>query len=221
MRRLGPWMLLVLLVAGFLAAQLSWIDWREALALSERHAHRWWLPVSVMAVMAAMFTFAFPGSALFWVAGILYPPSLATPMVVIGGLMGSLGAYRVAGSVGRSWARERSGGLLGFLRTRGDFLTLLAVRTLPTFPHSVINYSAGMLEVPVTRFVMATTAGLLLKGWLYTTAIHHAARADALDEALTPRVVAPLLGLAILFLVAGVVRRRWGLADPGETKGDV
>lgn len=216
----GLVVLVALVLAGVVAARLGLIDGREAVAWAEGHVHRWWLAPAIAAAMAVLFAFALPGSTLFWVAGALYAPPLAATIVVVGGLAGSLAAYRVAGTAGGGWARERPERLVSFLRARSDFLTLVALRTLPTFPHAAINYSAGVLGVPLPRFLAASAVGFALKGSLYVTAIHQAARADSLEEALDWRVVGPLLGLALLLLVAGVARRRWGLARDGASENE-
>lgn len=177
-----------------------------------RPCHRWWLPLALVAAMTVLFAFALPGTAMFWLAGIVYPPPIGVVLVMTGGLTGALAAYHIAGNAGGAWAHERRDDhLMRFLRTRSEFLTLPAVRTLPTFPHSVINYSAGVLRVPLGRFLTASALGLALKGSLYVTAIHNAANAGAVEEALGWGVVAPLIGLALLFLVAAFARRRWGI----------
>jgi uncharacterized membrane protein YdjX (TVP38/TMEM64 family) len=213
--RRAPWGLALmgaLVAAGVLATHLGLIDWRDSAEWARSHAHRWWLPLAIVAAMTLLFAFALPGTAMFWVAGIIYPPPIGVVLVMTGGLAGALAAHRLAGTAGGAWAHDRRDDrLMRFLRTRSDFLTLAAVRTLPTFPHSVINYSAGVLGVPLGRFLTASALGLALKGSLYVTAIHNAANAGAVEEALSWGVVAPLIVLALLFLVAALARKRWGI----------
>jgi uncharacterized membrane protein YdjX (TVP38/TMEM64 family) len=213
--RRPPWglaLLGALVAAGVLATHFGLIDWRDSVEWSRSHAHRWWLPFAIVAAMTLLFAFALPGTTVFWVAGILYPPPIGVALVMTGGLAGALAAYHIAGTAGGAWAHEwRDDRLMRFLRTRSDFLTLAAVRTLPTFPHSVINYSAGVLGVPLGRFLAASALGFALKGSLYVTAIHNAANAGAVEEALSWGVVAPLIVLALLFLVAAIARKRWGI----------
>jgi uncharacterized membrane protein YdjX (TVP38/TMEM64 family) len=213
--RRSPWglaLLGTLVAAGVLATQFGLIDWRGSAEWARSHEHRWWLPLTIVAAMTLLFAFALPGTAMFWVAGIIYPPPIGVALVMAGGLAGALAAYHIAGTAGGAWAHERRDDrLMRFLGTRSDFLTLAAVRTLPTFPHSVINYSAGVMGVPVARFLTASSLGFALKGSLYVTAIHNAANAGAVEEALSLGVVAPLIVLAILFLVAAFARKRWGI----------
>lgn len=210
-----PWGLALLgamVAAGVLATHFGLIGWRDSAEWARSHGHRWWLPLAIVAAMTLLFAFALPGMVMVWVAGVIYPPPIGVALVMTGGLAGALAAYHIAGTTGGVWARERRDDrLMRFLRTRSDFLTLAAVRTLPTFPHSVINYSAGALGVPLGRFLTASALGFALKGFLYVTAIHNAAYAGAIEEALSLGVVAPLIVLAFLLLLAALARRRWGI----------
>jgi uncharacterized membrane protein YdjX (TVP38/TMEM64 family) len=86
------------------------------------------------------------------------------------------------------------------MENQGDFATLCAVRTLPSFPHSIINYSAGMLRVPLTRFALSTLIGFTAKGYVYASAIRLAATADEVGDALSARALFPLLALGVLFI---------------------
>jgi uncharacterized membrane protein YdjX (TVP38/TMEM64 family) len=210
-----PWglaLLGALVVAGVLATHFGVIDWRDSAEWARSHSHRWWLPFAIVATMTLLFAFALPGMTMVWVAGIIYAPPVGVALVMTGGLAGALAAHHIAGTAGGAWAQERRDHrLMRLLRTRSDFLTLAAVRTLPTFPHSVINYSAGVLGVPLARFLTASALGLALKASVYVTAIHNAAHGGAVEDAFSLGVVAPLIVLALLFLVAAFARKRWGI----------
>jgi uncharacterized membrane protein YdjX (TVP38/TMEM64 family) len=221
LRRLWKPALLVALVAGgILAERQGYFDWQEAVDRAQQHADAWWLAAALVGIQIALFTFGLPGSLVIWAAGVVYRPSVATLVVVAGTLGGALGAYYFAATVASGWRQQMEGSrFLSILARRGGLLPLVAVRVLPTFPHSVINFGAGTLRLPLGRFLLATAIGMTVKGGLYVTAIHHAVEADSLAEALDWRVGLPLLGIAVLFLVAALIAERWGLRGKPPADG--
>lgn len=210
--RRRPWrlgFLVILLAAGLALERAGVLDWRTGVALAQRHAGSWWLPPALALATAALFSAGLPGSLMTWVAGILLPPLVAAPVVVVGGVAGALGAYVLARAVGGSDDPEADDRrLIRLLARRRDFTTLLAVRLAPGFPHSAINFAAGLLKVPRGRFLASTALGLVLKGTLYVTAIHQATQAAvAAEGSISWRALVPLAGLALLLLLAPQLRR--------------
>lgn len=216
-----PWGLLALglaIAAGVALERSGVLDWRSGLDLAQAWAGHWWLAPGLALATAALFAAGLPGSLMVWIAGILFPPQIAVPVLVAGGLAGALGAAelaRVAVATGRR--AEGDGRLLRLLARRSNFATLLAVRVTPGFPHSAINFAAGVLQVPRARFLASTALGLALKSAFYATAIHRAARLATLDDAISWSTVAPLVGLALLLLAGPpLVRRLRPAPEPAE-----
>ncbi len=94
------------------------------------------------------------------------------------------------------------------LERRGDFLTQCALRVLPGFPHSVVNFAAGLLRLPLSTFVMAAIIGLVLKWAVYASAIFGALEAVESEEAISANVILPLVALTLLLLAGAWLRRR-------------
>ena len=202
---------------GFALERAGLLDWRAGVALAEGHVDSWWLAPLVALVTAVLFAAGLPGSAMVFVAGILFAPLIAAPTFVVGGVVGAMGAYSLARAAGRSGEREAGDGrLLRLLARRSDFATLLAVRVAPSFPHTAINFAAGLLRIPRGRFLASTALGLAIKGTLYVNVIHQAAGAATMAEVITWRTLAPLAGLALLLLLAPPLLRRLrgGLETP-------
>lgn len=210
--RAGPLLLLLLLLGGLAAQWAGVIDAGAWLVWAQEHADRWWLPVVLVVAQVVLFTFGLPGSVLVWAFALLYQPLVGTGLFVLGTLGGGLGAYLFVRHVGGPWAdRYRQTRVFRWLHG-SDWMTLVAVRTLPTFPHSVINFSAGLLAIPLRRFLLASAVGLTVKGYVYVSTIHHAAEAGVAGEGVTWRTGVPLVLLAGLFLLAAWLRRRWTAA---------
>lgn len=207
-----PYKLLLLgaiIVSGIVLHQMGILDWYRLLDIGEKYAHTWWFPPIVIVVKAVLYMFAMPGSSMYWVAGILFPPLYATIIVVIGGVSGSILAYRFSQNMSKDSAnRIQSSRFFSVIRNHSDFLTLSAIRTLPNFPHSVINYGSGILHVPMTRFLLSTIIGFTAKGYLYTAAIHHAATADDLTDVIQLETILPLIVLTLLFVIGKFFQRK-------------
>ncbi len=175
---------------------LAWGEWLTAHPLTL---------VGLVVLQVVLFALALPGSALLWVVAPFLPFGLAVVVLVVGSVLGALAAWLVARWLGAS-ARSRvaSHPVYGLLSRNADPFTQCALRILPGFPHSVVNYAGGALALPLPGFLLAACIGLTLKWMLYVSAIH--ALLEAGDDAagIDLLTLAPLLLLA-LFLVGG----RW------------
>lgn len=206
--------LLALVFLGMLLHALDVFEWRETLRWARGHAQHWWLAAALIAAQAALFMFALPGSTLLWVVAPLYPPVAATAILTLGGSLGAVAAYVFARRMtAHQLAALRQKPLFRFLEKRADFPALLGVRLLPGFPHSVINYGAGVLRLPIAAFVAAAALGLGVKSFLYATVIHSAAQAELSEFARLDTVLA-LLGLAVLVFAGRAFWRRLRASVP-------
>lgn len=208
--RLWRWVAVVatLLMAGFL-----WIWHSPELADVQRWAdeasHHPAVIVSVIAVMAVTLAIGFPGSIGLWLIAPFYAPPIATLMLTLGSVAGALGAYYLSSRFSDRWTpRGLTRKVMGKLERRGDFLTQCALRVLPGFPHSVVNFAAGLLRLPLATFVMAAIIGLALKWAVYASAIYGALEAVESEQAVSPSVILPLVALTLLLLIGAWLRRR-------------
>ena len=211
-RRWGGFALLaLLLIAGFVLERSGVFDWRSAVALAQSYGDRWWLAPVLALVTAALYALTLPGSAMMIVTGILLPPLTAAIAFVSGGIAGAYGAFtlaRLAAATGKGGRKGKTGRLFEILARKSSFATLLAVRVAPGFPHSAINVAAGLLNLPLGRFLASTALGLAIKGTLFILAVHEASHAATLEEAISWRTFAPLAALSLLLLIAPPLLRR-------------
>jgi len=205
-----PWglaLLVLLLVAGVVLERIGVLDWRAGLAVAQGYSDRWWLAPALALATASLFAASLPGSLMVWIVGILLPPELAAPVFVAGATAGALGARSLALVAGGDRVPEDDR-LLRLLARRSDFATLLAVRIAPGFPHSAINLAAGILRVPLARFLVSSALGFAIKGTLYVTAIHQATLVASPDGAISWRTVTPLVAISLLLLLGPALLRR-------------
>ena len=193
-------LLAVLITAGIALEVFGVVDWRETVEWARGHAGGWQLALAIVLAQLALYTFAQPGSTLFWVAALLYSPPVATLILTTGGTSGALGAYLFARRLTRlDPARAQPGFRL--IERHGDFFTLCALRILPGMPHSVINYASGILALPLPRFLFATALGLAVKSYLYASAIDVAIDAATPSDLVRIEVLGPLILIALVLLL--------------------
>lgn len=169
-------------------------------------------PLSLLLIIltqALVLTLALPGSLLVWVIAPFQPPVIAVPVLVIGSVLGAAGARLFADTLTRHWQPgPRSRTIIELLEKRSDVLTQIALRALPGFPHSVINYAGGMLKLPWPAYLSAAIIGLSCKWTVYAMAIYGLGTAIHEDAELSAWQLLPLFLLAGLFLLAAWIRPR-------------
>lgn len=204
-----PLLLLTLVVVGLTLYITGLFDLGRFLQWAEGYTKQWWVVAGLILLQALLFMLALPGSSLLWVVAPLYPPLIATPILVAGSTLGSMAGYLFARRLATPWlTRIGDKRLFRLLERRSDFLTQCALRTLPSFPHSFINYSAGILRLPIGPFLLAAVIGISIKTLLYTIAIHGAMKASDPSELIRIETMVPLVMVALLFVLALLFRRR-------------
>lgn len=219
---LWPAALLAALVAFGLGVHfLDLFEWRDALDWARGYAQLWWLPPALILLQVVLFMFALPGSTMLWIVAPLYAPVASTLILAAGGGAGGLAAYWFVRRLSdESLAHLRASRAYRVLERESDFLVLCALRLVPAFPNSVLNYGAGILRLPVGRFVAAAAIGLGVKAYVYSSVIHHALDAADPADLLRVEAVLPLILLALALLAARALRRRRGRSPPDRPRSD-
>lgn len=208
-RSLRIFALVGLLAIGIALAAAFPPDPAALVAWTEERARGVGFALVALAAQALLFSFALPGSLVFWVIAPFYAPEIATATLVAGSTLGALGGYFVSARLGRDVGKS---GLARRMRTalaeRGDVLTQMAMRALPGFPHAVLNFSGGALKLPLVGFAVAAAAGLSVKFGVYSTAVYGVVQADSPADALDPATMGPLGAFALVLLAGAAARRR-------------
>jgi uncharacterized membrane protein YdjX (TVP38/TMEM64 family) len=168
-----------------------------------------WAAPALVALYTIMFGLGIPGSALFVAAGFVFRPPVACALGILGGTLGSLIAYftgRVLGAEARERWRRRPG--FAVVERSLDFTGLLALRLLPAFPHSVVNFGAGIAGATPAAFTGATVIGLGVKAYVYANVVHKLKGAPGLRDFFSLDAWGLLLGLAALSVLAKLAIRR-------------
>lgn len=206
--RLG--LLVGLIGIGLLIATIQPLSLEQLLRLGYELAANPLTAVLLVAMQALLFALALPGTLIFWLVAPFYTPWLATLLLCIGGALGALGGYAIAATLGSTVAKGPQGRKVTQIMAThdGNFLVLAALRIVPGFPHSVINYGAGTIRLPVAKFLLASTIGLAIKWFIYARAVYGVTEAGITGAPLGWDSMLPLLIIALLFIVAGLIRHK-------------
>lgn len=201
--------LLMLLALGFGVGLLN-TDHAHLMAWGNVLADRPWTIVVIILIQAGLFATALPGSMALLLVAPFYDPLHGTLILTAGTISGGLAAYVLASRLGDA-ARARLADRKGFkiLSRRSDVFTQCALRLIPGFPHAIVNYGAGVLRLPIGKFLAATSIAALIKWSVYTTAIHGLAEAEDVNEALNFSTLFPLVLLTLLLVLSSWIMTRF------------
>jgi len=175
------------------------LDTRQLLTVAREFAQYWWLVPVLILAQIILFTFALAGSVFLWIVAPLYDPAMATFILATGGALGGVGAYLFSGYLTEEWkTRIKSSHSYRFLHKQDNFLSLFAMRVFPGFPHSLVNYSSGILNAKLSHFVVAAVLGIGIKSYIYARVINSATDSLSLDMLFDISVFGPLVLLSLI-----------------------
>lgn len=222
-RRLVPLAVIALAAAAFLA-----LGGERALSFAALARHHAWLMglvarrgvlalVVYIAIYAALTALSVPGAAVLTIAGgFLFGTWVGGFGAVVGATFGASAVF-LAARAGLAGLAARAGSRAARVAAgfRADAVNyLLVLRLVPLFPFWLVNLAAGIAGMRLLPYVGATFLGIIPGALVYAGLGsgfgHLIAGGQAPDLALVfrPRVLAPLIGLAVLALIP-VGYRRW------------
>lgn len=84
------------------------------------------------------------------------------------------------------------------LHKQDNFFTLFALRVFPAFPHSLVNYSSGVLKVKLSHFIPAAFLGVGIKSYVYSDIVYNLTTTASIDDLFNVSTVAPLVLLSVI-----------------------
>lgn len=194
----------VLITAGILLDFYGFLDAEKMLNVARGYADYWWLVPVLILLQIILFTFALAGSFFLWIAAPIYPPGMATFILAAGGTLGGITAYWFSRRLTDEWVdRIENSHAYKILHKQDNFFALFALRIFPGFPHSLVNYSSGILNVKLSHFIPAAILGISIKSYIYAEVIYNATTSASIDDLLDVSTYGPLVVLSVLTL-AGV-----------------
>ena len=195
----------LLIAAGILLEVIGLLDAEKMLAVARGYSDQWWLVLVLILLQTTMFTFALAGSFFLWIVAPLYPPAMATFILAAGGTLGGITAYFFSKRLTDDWVvKIEKSHAYKLLQKNDNFFTLFALRVFPAFPHSLVNYSSGILNLKLSHFISAAILGISIKSYIYSKVIYNATTSASLDDLLDISTYGPLVLLSVVTL-AGVL----------------
>lgn len=200
--------ILFILVGVGITLQFSGrIDHEQFIVVARQYADHWWFCVLLVAIQTVLFTFALAGSSLIWITASLFTPLTSTAIITAGTTLGAVSAYLFSQFLSVEWTQKiKNTRIYKLLHKEGSFLTLYALRMMPGFPHSVINYSSGILKIKFVNFIPAAIFGTAVKSYVYSVLIYNTTTPGALSNSIGISTIWPLLLLSLLILAGVIVK---------------
>ncbi len=198
---------MLLIVAGFLLQVAGLLDAEKMLLVAREYTGHWWLAVVLILLPAIMFTFALAGSIFLWVVAPLYSPAMAAFILAAGATLGGVAAYYFSRNITEEWIRKiENSHAYKILHQQDNFFTLFALRVLPAFPHSLVNYSSGVLKVKLSHFIPAAFLGVGIKSYIYAKVIYNVTTTASLDDLLNISTYGPLILLSAITFIGVFIK---------------
>lgn len=196
-----------LIIAGFILQLAGLLEPEKILPLARKYADQWWLVIVLIILQTVMFTFALAGSLFLWVAASLYPPLLSTLILATGATFGGVSAYYFSRRLTDDWVRKiENSHAYKILHQQDNFFTLFSLRVFPAFPHSLVNYSSGILQVKLSHFIPAAFIGVGIKSYIYSNVIYNATSAVSVGSLLNFKTFGPLILLSLITLLGVYIK---------------
>ncbi len=158
-----PGLVVVALVLAWRFGYFRLVQSEQLLALVHHARHKPWAGPLYVIAYAVIATLGLPITVLSVVGGALFGAMRGMLLAWTGAMIATVTAHLMARSIGQDSVRRFLGRhhLLGQLRKRSDFWTLLRLRVLPVAPFAVLDYVAGFVGIPLRILLLATAIGVL------------------------------------------------------------
>jgi len=211
---------LALLIAGLAALwafglrrDLSWVSLsrHQAELLAAVAARPIKAGGAYVVVYAILVACSVPEAAIVTVAGgLLFGAALGGALAVIGASIGAVVLFLAARYAFADLVAERAAPFMARIRPgieRDGFLYLLAIRLVPIFPFWLVNLAAAACDMRLLPFTLATVIGIIPGTLVYAAigaglaGVLASGGAPDFSVVFSPRILLPLVGLAVLTLL--------------------
>ena len=185
---------------------LSWYDKHPSIVISI------FFVLYVLVVVLSL-----PGAVwLSIVAGFLMGTWVATSLVVFAATLGALGIFFIARYLLTDFFRKKTGSFIRKMEAgfqENELSYILVLRLVPVFPFWLVNIVPALFGVSVRTFVVGTFIGIIPGTAVFCSignglgALLDQGRMPVLDIIFEPKIIGPLLALAVLSLTPIVFKK--------------
>lgn len=192
---------------GILLELAGLLDAEKMLLVARGYSEHWWLVLVLILLQIFLFTFALAGSFFLWIVAPIYSPVIATLILSTGATLGGITAYYFSRRLTDDWIDKiENSRTYKLMQKHDNFFTLFALRVFPAFPHALVNYSAGVLKVKLSHFILAAILGISIKTYIYSKVIYSATTSASVEELFSFSTYGPLILLSLLTLIGVLIK---------------
>jgi uncharacterized membrane protein YdjX (TVP38/TMEM64 family) len=172
---------------------------------------------------ALVVAFSFPAAFVLTIfGGFLFGWALGALLSIVGATSGATALFLAARTAFGDRLRKRLGGMTARLAEGFEedaFVFLLVLRLAPFIPFVVVNVAPAFFNVRLRTFVTATAIGIVPGAFAYAwlgqgvgsvlDAAQAAGRNATAKDLVTPEITFAFAALALVALIAAVVRKLW------------
>ena len=164
--------------------------------------------LSYVAAVIAMELLWLPRATGLILGGLLFGPLYGGLLSFCGDICGAVLCYWIARGAGRQWVertlaqRPRARAVTELLARRRGVAVVAVLRVCPVAHYTLISYVAGLVGVPLGRFVLGTALGIVPAAILYPIA------GDAMLRPTSPLFVGSVALVLVVLVVSLVAARR-------------
>ncbi|HHZ83131.1 MAG TPA: TVP38/TMEM64 family protein [Nitrospirales bacterium] len=152
-----------------------------------------------------------PGATILTLGGgLLFGSVLGALYVNIAATSGATLAFLTVRYLLHDWVERKFGHRLEPLHrgfSKNAFSYLLTLRLVPLFPFFLVNMVSGLTRIRLSRYVLATSIGILPGSFVYTNAGRQLGMIDSLGEIASLGVLGAFALLALFALLPIIYRR--------------
>lgn len=124
----------------------------------------WGAPAIALVIAAIIIFVPIPTIPIEVVAGLAYGIVAGAALVLVGNMLGALGAFFIARRFGRPllrrWLGESGVDKLDPFTEATGFLYIFYLRLLPLFDFKLVSYACGLTRIRPGKYLLATVAGI-------------------------------------------------------------
>jgi uncharacterized membrane protein YdjX (TVP38/TMEM64 family) len=128
-------------------------------------------PIIYLVLLSSLPLLLFPDSVLVIAGGMIFGLFWGTILTTIGSLIGAIISFYISRCLGQQVVKKiikRDIVLFNNKNKNSGFFLTLILRLIPLFPFKVVSYSAGLSDIKLKDFVLATTIGSMPGIIVYT-----------------------------------------------------
>jgi uncharacterized membrane protein YdjX (TVP38/TMEM64 family) len=222
-KRFLPVVILLLAIAAAFALGIN-----DYLSFEQLERNRTWLlelverhpflaPFAFMLIYALAIALSVPGGAILTMTGgFLFGVAAGTCYAVVAATLGATVVFLIAKTALGDSLRQKTGPAMrrmeaGFRENALNYLLFL--RLIPVFPFWLVNLVSAFMGVPLGTYVVATAVGIIPGTLVYASvgnglgAVFETGGRPDLGIIFEPRIILPLVGLAVLALLPVAYRK--------------